>query len=156
MNLWDFFNDWGGQILSIVSIIGSIFMYLRHDKTIKRQEQVLNNLQIKQLEKAEEKEKRAQFSCKVYNLKKGNRQISFINLGLSEARNVRIEIPDKENLYGINLKGKWGPYDQIMPNGDKRDEIINLVSGHTKILKLLIIWDDDFRKNNKMLYSVQL
>ena len=39
-----FFKDWGGQLLSGFGIIGGIWAYLRHDRKIKCQEKVLNEL----------------------------------------------------------------------------------------------------------------
>ena len=52
MGFVDLFKDWGGYVFSICGIIGGLFMYYRHDKRIKTQEQLLNDLQIKQYKKS--------------------------------------------------------------------------------------------------------
>lgn len=47
MCFMDLFKDWGGHVFSVCGIIGGLIMYYRHDKRIKKQEQLLNDLQIK-------------------------------------------------------------------------------------------------------------
>ena len=65
MILGDFIKDWGGLILSSLGIIGGIWAYIRHDKKLKIQEIRLNEFQIKQFEKEENKEKMADMKCNV-------------------------------------------------------------------------------------------
>lgn len=152
----EIFKDWGGHIFSICGIIGGIFMYYRHDKIIKKQEKFLNDLQIKQIKKAEEQELQAKVECNIMRVKKGSRTIRFYNSGQADARNVRIEIVDESILEGINLLGAWGPYDLITSRNGYREESMFLDEGHTDTLKLRIIWDDDFGKDRSILQSPQL
>mgnify|MGYP000898720946 CR=1 FL=1 len=65
----EIFKDWGGHIFSICGIIGGIFMYYRHDKKIKKQEHLLNELQIKQIRKTEEQELQAKVECNIIHEK---------------------------------------------------------------------------------------
>ena len=47
----EWFKEWGGYLFAIGGMIGGVFMYLRHDRTIKQKETLLKELQIKQLKK---------------------------------------------------------------------------------------------------------
>ena len=152
----EIFKDWGGHIFSICGIVGGIFMYYRHDKKIKKQEHLLNELKIKQIRKTEEQELQAKVECNIIHEKNGSRRIRFYNSGQADARNVRIEIVDESTLEGINLLGAWGPYDLIMSRNGYREESMFLYVGHTDTLKLRIFWDDDFGKDRSILQSLQL
>lgn len=71
MYVIDLFKDWGVHIFSICGIIAGLFMYYRHDKIIKKQEKFLNELQIKQIKKAEEQELQAKVECNIIHNEKG-------------------------------------------------------------------------------------
>ena len=156
MWLVEFFKDWGGHVFSICSILGGLFMYSHHDKKIKKQEQLLNDLQIKQYKKMEEQEKQAKVECSIINSGNGSQTIYFYNSGMSDARNVRIEIIDEDKLQGVLLTSNWGPYNLITSGNGKREECIFLCEDHTDILDLRIIWDDDFETNRNIIQSLQL
>lgn len=152
----DLFKDWGGHVFSICGIIGGLFMYFRHDKRIKKQEQLLNDLQIKQYKKAEDQERQAKVECNIIQGNKGVRRIRFYNSGLSNARNVRIEILNQDSLEGVEGIGSWGPYDLLTPRNGSREERFFLCEGHAEVLQLRITWDDDFENNRSILQSPQL
>ena len=59
-NFFDIFKDWGGQIMAAMGILGGLWAYFRHDRKIKSQEKILNEFQIKQIEKEQAKEKMAE------------------------------------------------------------------------------------------------
>ena len=143
-------------MFSICGIIGGLSMYYRHDKRIKKQEQLLNDLQIKQYKKAEDQGKQAKVECNIIRGNKGERRIRFYNSGLSEARNVRIEILNKNSLKGVEGIGSWGPYGLITPRNGSREERFFLCEGHADILQLRITWDDDFEKNRSIPQFLQL
>jgi hypothetical protein len=156
MYVIDLFKDWGGHIFSICGIIGGLFMYYRHDKIIKKQEKFLNELQIKQIKKAEEQELQAKVECNIIHNEKGSQRIRFYNSGQADARNVRIEIVNESSLKGVLLLGTWGPYDLITSRNGYREERMFLSEGHTDALQLRIIWDDYFGKDRSILQSPQL
>lgn len=149
----EIFKDWGGHIFSICGIIGGIFMYYRHDKKIKKQEHLLNELQIKQIRKTEEQELQAKVECNIIHEKNGSRRIRFYNSGQADARNVRVEIVNESTLEGVYLCEAWGPYDLITSHNGYREEGMLLCEGHTDTLQLRIIWDDDFGKGRSILQS---
>lgn len=148
------FKDWGGHILSAFGIIGGIFAYFRHDRRIKCQEKVLNELQIRQFAKAEEEEKKAEIKCNFIPNKNGG-HIRFVNAGKSDARNVHIEIiTPKNELEGL-LIDEWGDYELINPQS-YREELVGLCIGSPDYIKLKVTWEDDFAKDRTAILSVQL
>lgn len=131
-------------------------MYYHHDKRIKKQEQLLNDFQIKQYRKAEEQEKQAKVECAIIHVDNGTRKVRFYNSGLADAYNVRVEILNSNNLDRIVLLGKWGPYDLITSRNGSREEKIMLNNGYPDVLKLRIMWDDDFENDRSIIQSPQL
>lgn len=156
MCLFEWFKEWGGHVFATVGIIGGLFMYFRHDRKLKQQEILLQKLQIKQYKNEEDKERQAKVECNVINKGRGNYWIYFYNSGLADARNVRIDILNRDSLEGVIIYGDWGPYDLITPRNGRREERILLCEGHTRTLDLRITWDDDFGKDRTILQSPQL
>ena len=154
-HLIEIFKEWGGHILSALGIIGGLWAYFRHDRIIKEQEKLLNTLQIKQLSKAEEDGKKAEIKCNFIH-GKGGGHVRFVNAGKSDARNVRIEIltPEKE-LDGFLMHNVWGNYDLINPQS-YREELVGLCIGCPDVIKVKVIWDDDFASNRTTILSVPI
>ncbi|MBD5397874.1 hypothetical protein HDR62_07125 [bacterium] len=152
----EWIKEWGDFVLTSFGIMGGLFMYFRHDKKINQQEKLLNDLQIGQYRKEEDQEKQAQVACNIVSDGKGSKRVYFYNSGLADARNVRIEILDRNSLKGVIINDKWGPYDLITPRNGRREERIHLSEGHTKVLNLRITWDDEFGNNRTILQSPQL
>lgn len=154
MDYMVFFKDWGGQLLSGFGIIGGIWAYLRHDRKIKCQEKVLNELQIRQLTKTEEEGKKAEIKCNFIPNKNGG-HIRFVNAGKSDARNVHVEIiTPKDELEGLIID-KWEDYELINPQS-YREELVGLCIGSPDYIKLKVIWEDDYSKDRTAILSVQL
>ena len=149
------FKEWGGHILSGFGIIGGLWAYFRHDRIIKNQEKLLNELQIKQLSKAVDEENKAEIKCNFVACKGGGR-IRFVNAGKSDARNVRIEIlTPKKELDGLLMYNDWGDYDLINPQS-YREESVGLCMGCPDVIKIKVLWDDDYELGRSSIMSVQL
>ena len=154
-NVLGFCKEWGGHILSGFGILGGLWAYFRHDRIIKGQEKLLNELQIKQLSKAEDEEKKAEIKCNFISGKGGGR-IRFVNAGKSDARNVRIEIlTPKNELDGLLMYDDWGEYDLINPQS-YREESVGLCMGCPEVIKIKVIWDDDYESGRSSTLSVPL
>ena len=154
-NVLGFFKECGGHILSGFGILGGLWAYFRHDRIIKGQEKLLNELQIKQLSKAEDEEKKAEIKCNFISGKGGGR-IRFVNAGKSDARNVRIEIlTPKNELDGLLMYDDWGEYDLINPQS-YREESVGLCMGCPEVIKIKVIWDDDYESGRSSTLSVPL
>ena len=150
-----FLKNWGDIILSGLVAVGGIFAYFKHDKKLKEQEAQLNELQIKQFEKEEAKEKMAEMKAAIIPGHNGSARIRFVNAGKADAKNIKIEIlSTKEEMSGI-LYTKFGPYDVINPQSH-REEHLSLCEGHSKTIKLRITWDDEFQKERSVSLSVPI
>lgn len=152
MDWIELIKDWGGLILSAFGITGGVFAYLRHDRKLKSQEKRLNDLQIRQLQKAEAKELKADIKCNAYRSESIS-IVRIVNAGSADATNVRVEIVDQDKLEGLTFfHKKWGPYDLINATNSV-EERIALCCGHTEHIKLKIVWDDDFSKNRETILN---
>lgn len=156
MSWGDFFKDWGGHVFSIAGIIGGLFLYFRHDRKIKEQEEKLNNYQIKKYQEEEDLNRQANINCNPIVVDGGHRKIRFFNSGQADARNVRIDVINKDSLYGITFIQDWGPYDMISPQIGYREEDLFLCEGCTEKIQLCMIWDDDFGNNRNYQQTIQI
>lgn len=150
-------KDWGAHIMSALSIIGGLWAYILHDRKLKAQEKRLNDMQIRQMQKAEEKELQAEIKCNPIYKGKGAMTIRIVNVGNSDALNVRIQIlTPEEELKGISfLKNEWGPYDMINPQS-AREERLFLCSGHPNTIFVKAIWDDSYKKDRSVTLAIPL
>lgn len=156
MDIMTFIKEWSSLILSVLTILGGLWGYFKHDKKLKSQEKRLNDLQIKQFEKEEAKEKMAEIKANVIRGVKGNHKIRFINSGKSDAINVRIDIlTPKEEMSSIRCKNTWGPYEMINPQ-TYREEMLTLCLGHPNVIKIKVTWDDGYMKDRVTNLSVSI
>lgn len=147
-NWIDFIKKYWEYIVPIVSFFGTIFMYVAYDRK-------LNKLQIKQLKEEQDKKKQADIKCNAYR-SKDNSIVKIVNAGPANAKNVRVEILDKEKLEGlIFFHDVWGPYDLINATTSV-EERVSLCCGYTEFIKLKIVWDDDYKKNRETIINVQI
>jgi hypothetical protein len=155
MDLVGFVKEWGGHIMSALGIMGGLWAYFRHDKKLKSQERDKNEKLLREMRKSEEKELQAEIkACLISN--GGTYKLRFINTGLSDAREVRVEIQTpKEELASVLLDEDLGPYSLINPNSHI-DERIALREGHPKVICIKVTWNDAFRMNRTSLLSVPL
>lgn len=153
----EFIQNWGAMILSLISIIGCLVTYIKHDRELKNQEKRLNSLQIMQLENQGAKEKMAVIKCEAIHFEKGREEIRFSNIGSSDSRNVRVKILNPEtNLNGVIFHTKsWGPYELINSHGTCKETVL-LCEGHTDFLKVEVMWDDDYQNNRTSILNIQL
>lgn len=152
----DFLKDWGGLILSLLGIISGVYAYLRHDRKLKTQEKKLNDLQIKQYEEQEAKEKKAEFHAHVVHTPKGMSMIRFENTGKADATNVRVEIlTSKSELATVDLMKSWGPYNLINSQSYREEQLI-LYVGRPGIISIKITWDDAYEKDRTSILSVPI
>lgn len=155
-DLYFLFKDFGGHAIASLGIVGGVYGYFRHDRKLKEQEKRLNELQIRQYEKEEAKEKMADIKVNSYRRGSGSACIQVVNAGKAKAYNVRIEILDsKEKLESIIINNPWGPYEMINSQSSM-EERIALCEGCPKILSLKIRWDDAYSKDREDIFAVKI
>ena len=143
MDIYNFVKDWGGHILSILGIIGGMILYFKHDRKLKKQEEFLNNMQIKQLKRQEEDEKKAIMQCAIIDKTKHERVLRISNIGKADAKNVHVKMFDYDNH---NDKSNFiqGYYPLISANEGNIEERILVFMGTPDNIILQITWDDNF------------
>ncbi len=157
--------SWVSIVISVLAMAGSIFVYLRHDKRLKEQQdqlneqqKIINDYQLQKITKEEENGRKAEMRMNITRSPKGNREIFFFNAGKSDARNVKVRLlSDNINdfvAHKMNDKGEWGPYDVINPQDNRTDNLI-LYSLSSDEIKVEITWDDDYEQNRSIILTGQ-
>lgn len=143
METWTF-------IISALALIASLYTYIAHDRALKKQEQKINQYQLRQLEQSFEDNKKAIIKGEI---KKGFQEdvriLRISNHGRSNARNIRIEGVDLRNfLYDYST---MFPVETMSPNSNI-DLAIYLHSDPMSDTESVIrfIWDDDYAENNEL------
>ena len=134
-------------IISILTAIGSIFMFCLYDRKIKEQTKEINDFTLKQQKEDEELKRKADLYASLKlegNL--GAAKIIITNKGKSVARNIFIVRTDNKKLY-INEPSVL-PYEFLYPNEDFPIEVA-IIDFEANKLNLTIVWDDDFAKGNQ-------
>jgi len=133
-------------ILSILAILGSVFVYFYHDKKIKGQEKRLNDYQLKKNEAESLENKKAQIKGNIVK-GKGVRTLIVFNAGKATAKNIRLEIlSEKDGIFDF----QFDPFEMLNPQ-DRTETKFFLSEGHVSTLKIKYIWDDSFDQNNEFI-----
>ncbi len=76
-----------------------------------------------------------------------NWKIEIINNGRSEARNLKVKLPDE-------IKGRmtfdYSSVPEILSSADNIAIMAKLRNGHPDTIEILLKWDDDFKNNNEI------
>ena len=86
-------------ILAILALLFSALTYLKHEKKLNDQARMINEYQLKKIEKDDLESKKAAIRGNIVKGLKGNRTIKVYNSGRAIARNIRIEGLDVEGLF---------------------------------------------------------
>ena len=75
-------------IISILAILGSLYVYFSHDRKLKKQESKLNELQLSEIKESKEDRMKAIVRMDTSYSSKGNGILYLFNEGKAEARNI--------------------------------------------------------------------
>lgn len=139
---------------SLFAIILTIAMYYKHDKRLKEQEAKLNAYQIKKIEEEESDSKKAQVRGNIIKGDKGRRDIRIYNTGKAPAKNIYINFLDNSDEKVAIMKYP-SPY-EFLNTGDHFDIIMHLYIGGSDVLKMKLIWEDDFSNQNEYIQHFKL
>lgn len=136
-----------GIVLSISSLVFSLYVYVRHERKLNGQQKKINELNIRKMTWEEEVRNRVSFSI--------NRQGDFLyvkNIGYITARNVRIDCDDDDVCFSN---------DRVLPRPELRaGECIRIMFLPERLIKtyydFTVIWDDDSGTDNRETYNVNL
>ena len=131
--------------LSILAILGSLATYFIHDRRLKKQEQKINDYQLKQIEDAQIESQKAYVIGDTHKDAQNATILTITNKGKSVARNIRIIGFGDGNycFYGPdNL-----PYEFLNP-GDSFKVRFTVNVNNLYKEKITYYWDDDFKADN--------
>lgn len=149
-------KDWGSYIISALGIIGDLWGYFRHGRKLKSQERIINDMQIRQMRKTEDKECQAEIKAEFVKNSNGPYCVRFTNTGQADASNVRIEfLTPQEELKGVLRNKNWGPYDLINPQTNREEKVLLTVE-YPDVMHIKVTWDDSFQKDRTRILSIPL
>lgn len=141
-----------GFVLSILALIFSAFIYIKHDIKIKRQSKLLNEYQLEKIEKEKEEQKKALIEAFVVKGQKGNRTIKVYNKGKSIAKNVNVIIPEND---GYHIFNNPCPID-IKPQNGIEIKLGALLEGHPDKIDIKFEWSDEYKIDNIEYQTIQI
>ena len=150
------FRDWGGHIMSLLCMIGGLWVYFSHDRKLKKQNEILNDLEISKLQEENTEKKKAKLKPHFYHLSSSSRKFVLKNRGDGSAHNVRIEIlnnPEEQRAFGCTKA--WGPYESIEPD-TCIEERIKVTADSPDYFNLRIVWDDEDRKDKERFLKLKV
>jgi hypothetical protein len=141
-----------GFVLSILALLFSAFIYIKHDIKIKQQSKLINEYQLERIEKEKEAQKKALIEAFVVKGQKGNRTIKVYNKGQSMAKNVNVIIPEND---GYHIFTNPCPID-IKPQNGIEIKLGALLEGHPNKIDIKFEWSDDYKMNNIENQTIQI
>jgi len=146
-----------GEIISLLCLIGSIYLYFKFNRKLNRQQKIindqqiqLNNILLEQEQQSKIDNQKAQIVVSAVKTDKWHFIIA--NKGKSEARNIMISgLTDQVNLG--NLKDIDLP--KLSPN-QERNVTFSPLSGIGDNFECEVSWEDDFKSENKDTFIVYM
>lgn len=133
-------------ILALLAFGFSLYTFFAHDRRLKKQENLLNEYQLRSLAQNEEENKKAIIRAKAVKYNSGNRTLYIYNTGKAKARNLKVEMPKRDQVYASRPDFPLN-YDELLPDASR--EVVLLLSEGDDELTLVYSWEDEFSKDNK-------
>jgi hypothetical protein len=115
-----------------------------HDSKI---DEELKRYQLKEYQEQEEAKKKANIILNMTRGDKGLRNVDVVNIGLSDARNARLEIMSRAD--NLHITPDDLAYPVISANGGSRRIKIRLFIGSPRSIDFCIYWEDNFSNDNR-------
>lgn len=142
-------------IVSICALAISAISFIRYDRKIKKQNWLINQYQIQQIEEKKCAQNSAKISGSIIRGKMGMRTLVITNKGLATAKNFHLF--DIRDYNGIFQTDKLSAYDrqELAPEG--KIEVPFIISESAPdAIRIKCIWDDDHKTGNIYQQSLQL
>lgn len=140
-------------ILAFIAFGFSFYTFFAHDRRLKEQETLLNEYQLRSLAQNEEENKKAIIRAKSVKYNGGNRTLYIYNTGKAKARNLKVEMPNDNQVYASRPDFPLN-YDELLPEAS-REVLLFLAEGDDE-LTLTFEWEDDYCKDNKEQQTIDL
>lgn len=151
------------SIITIISLIASLialgfsfYTYFAHDSILKRQEKIINEFQVRALEREESETKKAKIRGNIIDVHgKGNRELRIFNAGQITARNVKVEWLNCRDDDGVYVSEDFSDLGDLSPHNPWKVRL-SLNCGHERKMHLRYTWADDYQENNVFEEDLQL
>ena len=140
-----------GLIISVFALGFSTYTYITHDQKIKKQEKILNDYKINEIENKKIESRKAIIEANTIKINAGKNAIKVYNKGQATARNVNVLFESSEDII---ISSNPCPID-IKPQHSIEISIF-LSTGCPEKVKIGLEWDDDFKKNNLEYQYIQI
>lgn len=134
------------SLLALFAFGFSLYTFFAHDRRLKKQENMLNEYQLRSMAQSEEEKKKAIIRAKAVKYNSGNRTLYIYNAGKAKARNLKVEIPKEDQVYASRPVFPLN-YDELLPDASR--EVTLLLTEGDDELTLSFMWEDDYSKDNK-------
>ena len=152
---FDVIASYGGFILSFISLVASGVTFFVYNKRLNKQNLRINEFTLREQKEKEEDSKKAVINIDHIYYGSGSGDIIISNVGKSDARNLKINIDEKDDS-GIHWRiGKLFPYSCLTPGSSIKFHY-GLLSGYQVDPIVTFEWDDDFSDNRTSRHSVFL
>ena len=140
-------------IIAALALAFSCYTFFAHDRRLKKQEQLLNEYQLRLMAQSEEENKKAIIRAKSVKYSGGKRTLYIYNTGKAKASNLKVDMIEDEQVIASkpNLPQT---YEELLPDASR--EILLLLTEGDDEIKLTFEWEDDFSKNNKESQTIDL
>lgn len=142
------------MVLSLVTMAGSAYVFWRYDQRLNKQNIRINEFTIKEQKEKEDSAKKAIIEVS-HECRGGSGDLIIMNTGNSDARNLQMEIDEKDDSGIYWRRGNFFPYRCLTPGASVRI-LYSLDSGYQKDPILTFKWEDDFGNNRNIRHSVFL
>lgn len=132
-------------IISVLAILGSLLVYVLHDRKLKKQESKLNELQLSEIEMSKEDRIKAIVRMDTCYMSNGKGILFLFNEGQAEARSISW-LFDNDILENIN---KEDAYERLSP-GQRIGFNYYFLKRNDEKTNVTITWEDDFSTSNKI------
>jgi len=137
--------DWS-MIIAILALLGSGFTFWFYDRKTKKQDARINEYLLRNFEDEETTKKKAQVKGNMIKEDRGKRTLKVFNAGKAIARNIRIEYLSDMNGVFISNENLF-PYEMLNPQDSTEIHMV-LTTSSNDTLKIRLLWDDEYQKNN--------
>ena len=135
-------------ILSALALSFSLYIFFAHDRRLKKQEDLLNKISLKEAEEREQNRKKAKINGYIVYNGKGSNDLFISNKGEAEARNVKVDVLDDSDV-GCDWTDKERYIKLLTPSNTYRFHF-NTIEGASNEIYFRYCWEDNFSRLNEV------
>lgn len=140
-------------IIAALALAFSCYTFFAHDRRLKKQEQLLNEYQLRLMAQSEEENKKAIIRAKSVKYTGGKRTLYIYNTGKAKASNLKVDMIEDEQVIASKPNLPL-TYEELLPDASR--EILLLLTEGDDEITLVFEWEDDYSKINKESQTIDL